>query len=189
MNSGFQGNRGCNHPDFYYIRDWNPTCGLCLIREGFMSELPGRLHMHGTLAENGNPQTDPRFLAHQETVLGLVPPKPGQSLREFRRSRARYMTAPGQYPVTSAIHQAMGLQPPIVIPVVRSIEGYSDFQIAEELDTSILNIQERMAKGIRFIMRLVRDGTRKQAINSSRSYRSYSSGSNWVGSQPSGIGS
>lgn len=162
-----QGSSSCGHSQLYSIRDWKPICGLCLITEGFQSELPGRIHLHGTLAENGNPESDPRFIAHLETVLGLVPPQPGQSLRSFRLARAQYKVSPGQYPVTSALHIGMGLQPPIVLPVVRMIERFNEYDIAVELDTSVLNIQNRIGKGVRFIMRLVRDAA-KQSTNDSR---------------------
>src|SRR6185295_16999780 len=83
----------CGHSPFVTL--WSQDdpvpigCGLCHLRALFQTEFPKRLHEYEVLAENGNPETSPRFWAHVEASMGLVPPLEGQNLKAFRASRAR----------------------------------------------------------------------------------------------------
>jgi len=154
-----QGKAGCRHSWFY---EAHGQCSLCFLKERYEAEVPRRLHSYKVLAENGNPETNPTFLRHQETVLGLVPPRKGQDLRDFRLARAQYTVAHGAFPITSSLSKAMGYQPPIVIPVLRAIQGRTDAEIAAELsdredrEVTILNVHRRIVKGLRLVMRTVR---------------------------------
>jgi len=154
-----QGNSGCHHAKIYQNLG---ECALCFLRDRYEREVPQRLHAYKQIAPNGNPETSHLFLMHQETALGLVPPRKGQNLRDFRLARAQYSVAPGAFPVTSSLSKAMGYQPPIAIPVLRAIQGLTAREIAAELSAreersvSILNVHRRMVKGLRLVMRMVR---------------------------------
>jgi len=158
-----QGKASCRHSPLYFSQvDGAEYCLFCFLKLKYDHETPQRLHAYKQLADNGNPETHSHFLAHQETVLGLVPPRRGQSLRAFRLARARYTVAYGLYPTTSALSRAMGLQPPIVLPVVRMLQGLTEDEISQELsrredrEISALNVHDRVAKGLRLVLRMVR---------------------------------
>jgi len=151
-------------------------CGLCLMKEGFEAELPGRLHAYKQLASNGNPETETKFLTHLTLVMGFLPPNTGESLTAYRfrtgrqkrnrkppRAREQYSEAWLQseplskpssklYPVASALWKLMGYQPPLGIVLVKAVSGLTEREIARELDISILNVNNRMGKGIRTAM-------------------------------------
>lgn len=153
----------CGHTLLYIVpifdREGNlasSACGLCLFREGFATELPTRIHEFKTLAENGNPQTADRFLSHLFLVMGLKPPRPDESLTEFRRKRTHprareQYTEPawGSYPVASALWKLMGYQPPLGHVLVLGVGGQSEIDIAGKLDVSVVNVHIRMAKAVR----------------------------------------
>lgn len=151
----------CRHSRLYIIRNYEEQplfCGLCFYREGWESELPTRIHLFKTLAENGNPETSPKFLAHMLLAVGLEPPKPDQNLRDFQklrspRARVQY-TKPawGLFPVASSLWKLMGYQPPLAIVLVRGASGRPESAIAEELDLSLTDVHIRMAKAIRTAM-------------------------------------
>lgn len=140
-------------------------CGLCYLRDGFQSEVPKKIHLSRTLAENGNPQTAPQFMSHLFVAVGLVPPAPDEDLREFRekrkpsRARGQY-TVPAQsepywqlYPVSSALWKLMGYQPPlgrVIAPAV--VRNLSEVDISYELRTTLVDVHVRMVKAIRTTM-------------------------------------
>ena len=157
----FRDTVACGHSAIYTIKNYanQPLfCGLCFFREGWESELPTRVHLFKTLAENGNPETSPKFLAHLFLAVGLEPPKPGENLRDFKyrrspRARMQY-TRPawGLFPVASSLWKLMSYQPPLAIVLVRGASGVTEPVIAQELDISLLDVHIRMAKGIRTAM-------------------------------------
>lgn len=159
----------CRHSSLYVLRNYDSQplfCGLCFYREGWESELPTRVHLFKTLAENGNPETSPKFLAHLLLAVGLEPPKPDQNLRDFQnrrspRARVQY-TKPawGLFPVASSLWKLMGYQPPLAIVLVRGASGVDEARIAEELDTSLVDIHIRMAKAIRTAIGFLPNETR-----------------------------
>lgn len=172
----------CGHSPLYVLKleeNQPPFCGLCLIREGYEAELPTRLHLFKTLAENGNPETSPKFFAHLFLVQGLVSPRVDadgnlEPLHEFRRRRGQlrcsrdcpqpcFKHAPRTreqytepawrlFPVGSALWKLMGYQPPLGIVLVRGVNGRTESEIAKELETSRQNIHIRMAKAVRTVM-------------------------------------
>lgn len=152
----------CGH-SFLYVtqnyKDQPPLCGLCLFREGFESELPGRIHVsvnprYRVLAANGNLETAPKFLSHLYLVMGLKGPKAGEALHIFRRARGHY-TKPAKnlFPVASALWKLMGYQPPLGVVLVQAVNRSTEQEIAKHLDDSIMNIHLRMAKAINTAMK------------------------------------
>lgn len=166
----FRVNPDCGHSPSYVLRNYEEQplfCGLCFYREGWESELPGRVHLFKTLAENGNPETSPKFLAHLFLAVGLEAPKPDETLREFQnrrspRAREQY-TRPawGLFPVASTLWKLMGYQPPLAIVLVRGTMGQSEAYIANAMDISLLDVYIRMAKGIRAAMGFLPYDTRR----------------------------
>src|SRR5580765_420910 len=80
----------CGHSHFYliqFVSEQPLLCGLCLFREGVEAEVPHAIHSKRELAENGNPETLPRMASHLQLVMGLIPPKKGERLDDFRRHR------------------------------------------------------------------------------------------------------
>src|SRR6185503_18442152 len=160
----------CGHSPLYVMQNEEgqpPFCGLCLFKDGFASELPSRMHLFKTLAENGNPETSPKFMAHLVLVQGLVLPRVDaegnpEPLHEYRRRRGQLRCNPDclqpcfkhqprtreQYteaawklfPVASALWKLMGFQPPLGIVLVRGVNGRTEIEIAREFDTSLQNI-------------------------------------------------
>lgn len=168
----------CHHSHLYILKNYEDQplfCGLCFYREGWESELPTRVHLFKTLAENGNPETSPKFIAHMFLVMGLEPPPgilPLHKFQKLRSPRAREQyTKPswGLFPIASSLWKLMGYQPPLAIVLVRGAGGRSEPQIADELNLSILDVHIRMAKAIRTAMGYLPNG---------RHYRSRSSGTN-----------
>lgn len=159
----------CGHSFLYMVQpqEHGPVvCGLCLFKQGFEGELPGRLHLFKTLAENGKPQTAPMFMSHLKVIMGLKAPPRDVSLKQFKQSRARgHYSSPARtiFPVASALWELMGYQPPLGIVVVRAVGGRNEFEIAKELNDSVRSIHIRMAKGVRtalrFLPRVDREGT------------------------------
>lgn len=150
----YVGGSSCGHPFTY---EYDGTCGLCFIKDGFDSELPKQLHRSKSLADNGNPQQTSSFQSHVQVSLGLVPPKKGQNLANFRRARKQYsQVAHGQFPITSALWELMGFQPPLAIPLIASISGEKAPEIAEKLDISIYNLQIRLQKAVKLTLLFVK---------------------------------
>ena len=150
---------GCEHPFPYFVLQQKAGkffCGLCWLRDGIESEIPSRLHAYRVLAENGNPEMAGKFVAHLETILGLKPPKKGESLSHFRASRVQYRRAVSLFPVTSALHKLMGVQPPIANVTVKAVLGVPEESIAQELSYSLWNTFQMVSKGVRATMRMIR---------------------------------
>lgn len=194
----------CNHNPFYSIRfyDEQPLlCGLCFFRDGVEAELPGRIHQFKTLAANGNPETSPKMVAHLHVIMGLLPPKEGESLQAYRKrrsavSREQYTArsplpdhklfqqtrqerfsspAPRLFPVTSALWKLMGYQPPLGRVLVEGVNGRTESQIAVKLATSVLDIHVRMAKAIRIATGFIPDGSEERTGTSSGKRRTWRS--------------
>lgn len=155
----------CPHSPLYIVQlpeTGIATCGLCFFREGWESELPTTVHQHHVLAQNGNPETAPKFMAHLFLVMGLVQPEEGMDLKEWRRIRKRPLAreqytdvAWGLFPIGSSLWQLMGYQPPLGIVLVRAVSGFNELQIAKELELSTWNVVDRMAKAIRTALRYI----------------------------------
>lgn len=146
------GRSSCPHPHDLHF---GPLCGLCFFQDGFASELPTRLHAYKILADNGNPETSPKFLAHLQVTFGIRPPEPGQSLHQFRAQRRLASSpAPGIYPIASVIWEMMGNQPPLAHPFYLAVIGVPEAQIASRLEISQYNLWNRLAKATRYAMRL-----------------------------------
>lgn len=159
----------CQHSPLYILQNYTnqpPFCGLCFFREGIQSELPTRLHVFKTLAENGNPETDHIFLAHLWLIMGLKDPDPKVPLHEFRRKRKRPRAreqytkdAPTLFPVASSLWKLMGYQPPLASVLVRgAVYGRTEQEIAKVLDLSVINVHIRMAKAVRTAMGYIPHG-------------------------------
>lgn len=177
----------CPHSDLYILKLYEeqpPFCGLCLVRDGFQAELPTKFHMYKTLAENGNPETAPKFLAHLVLEMGLVPPREDESLQDWRKRRnslareqytrrspvgnhphlvytrmERFSRPSLLFPVASALWKLMGYQPPLGRVLVPAVGGRTEAEIARSLHLSLFDTHIRMAKGIRTVMGyLARDG-------------------------------
>jgi hypothetical protein len=161
--SGYTPRLECFHSPYAIVMDYNTGvpagCGICHLRSVLETEIPKRLHEYELLAENGNPETDPRFWAHIEAAMGLVPPAPGEDLRKFRASRAMQYKQPSRrdLPVTSALWKMMGYQPKLAKPLVRSILGQSIESIAADLVISLFGVHESLGKGVRMALRTMRN--------------------------------
>lgn len=142
----------CLHTESYIIRDKLTGilyCGPCFFREGVESELPTRLTIRETSGLFGAPQYDPRLMTHLMISVGLVPPDPEQSLREFRTQRSRRSKPnPKLFPFTSSLWELMGVQPPLGRVLVKFCEGYNELAIARDLNLSLYNVQERLRKSV-----------------------------------------
>jgi hypothetical protein len=205
----------CGHSPFYiyqFIVEQPPFCGLCFFREGYQSEIPTRIHQFKTLATNGNPETTPKMVSHLHVVMGLIPPKPGENLQAYRKrrtslAREQYTTrsplpdhklvkqtrqepfsrpAVGLFPVTSALWKLMGYQPPLGRVLIEGVNGRTEYEIADKLDSSVLDIHLRMAKAIRVGMGFIPNDSETRSSTSTRRRRS--GGSEEAGSDESGIG-
>jgi hypothetical protein len=141
-------------------------CGLCWLLDGFQSEIPGRIHSYKLLAENGNPETSERFLAHAEAVMGLIPPRPDQDLHAYRLAREQlYRPSQRQFPVTYALWMMFGYQPPLAEPLTYKLYGMPDWEIAERLGVSTYNVQIRLVKATRLALRYVRNDRTIEGID------------------------
>jgi hypothetical protein len=200
----------CGHSLMYLIKsadDGPMLCGLCFFREGYQAEQPSTIHLHHTLAENGNPETAPLFMSHLNVIMGLRAPEPGQDIKEFQRKRNSL--ARGQYtrrvkvgsklvpqtfvqverfskpawmlyPVASSLWKLMGYQPPLGIVLVRGVGGRTEREIASELDVSVWNVNIRMGKAIRTALGYIIRG------ESRRTDHNPSGGDDEPGAQPAG---
>lgn len=154
--------KGCSHSPFYVVWDYNDQkpafCGLCWLDSFFKNEFPSKIHEYKILAENGNPETSPRFWAHLEAQCGLVPPNPGQSLETFRLARERLYGKPSrrQFPVTHALWKMMGNQPKIARPLLRALWGQPEPTIAKEFNYTLFNTHSTIGKGVRLALRNLR---------------------------------
>ena len=139
----------CLHLEGYHLL-WNQVvCGACLFREALRDELPSRASIKEASGLFGSPQMDPRLLSHIMLVVGLVPPAPDQSMKDFRRQRRqRSWPSPRLYPFTSALWQLMGVQPPLARVLVEFCQGYTEVQIAERNGLSLYNVTNRMMKAV-----------------------------------------
>lgn len=150
----YVGNGSCDHPFIYQVKD---VCLICFFKDGFQNEIPGQIHFAKSLADNGNPQQTGRMMAHVSLVAGFRPPNPNQNMRDYRRSREQYTkVAHGLFPFTSALWELMSFQPPLATPTILLISGLKAPKIAEKLDISIYNVQERVQKGINLAVGFLR---------------------------------
>jgi len=151
--------RPCGHSSLFFVshaeRAEITFCGLCWIQEAWESEFPGRFHEYKLLAENGNPETSPRFWSHLKANLGLVPPLPDEDLGNYRLARKRLYGVPSrsQHPVAAALYEVMGVQPKLAVPLLRTLCGFSIDQIRAETQMTTYGYHQSMAKGIRFVIR------------------------------------
>jgi hypothetical protein len=146
----YVGNEGCGHSVAYYSPNFS-SCGLCFLREGFNSELPGSIHSAKSLAENGNPQQTPLFFSHVLVAEGFRSPKTGQNLSKFRLARKQYSRKSAEvFPFASSLWVLMGYQPPLAKPLIHAVLGLGEPKIAIILDTSVYNVVDRLRKGINF---------------------------------------
>lgn len=151
----------CSHSPLYLLSNYEEQplfCGLCFFREGWESEIPGRVHEYKTLAENGNPETSPKFLAHLYLAMGLQAPELHETTYIFRRNRKRLAReqysspAWGIFPVSSSLWQLMGYQPPLAKVLIPAAYGRDELTIAAALGLSLVGVHITMAKAIRTAM-------------------------------------
>lgn len=149
----------CSHSVLYRITSERSSfCGLCWLTDVFQSEVPSQIHERRTLAVNGKPETSHNFIQHVEAAMGLHEPPPDQPLHRFRRAREQYSREPSavKLPVTNALWKMFGFQPKMAKPLLRSLLGSNEYEIAAQLDMSLYNVQLTMAKGIRTALRYMR---------------------------------
>lgn len=92
---------------------------------------------------------DPRLIEHMIVTVGLVPPEPHESTKQFReRRRKQSWPSPKLYPFTSTLWQMMGFQPPLAKVLVEFCKGYNEVQIAEQMGLSVYNVKERLRKSV-----------------------------------------
>lgn len=148
----YSGNSGCLHLEGYQIRDpyQRILCGPCYFREGFWEEMPTRMSIKEDSGLFGSPQIDPRTLAHIMIYTGLIMPEPGESLKHFRKRRERLSKPTASlFPFASALWKLTGFQPPLARVLILFVQGKNELQIAETIDQSIYNTQDRLRKGAR----------------------------------------
>jgi hypothetical protein len=143
----------CLHLEGYRIRNKFSSvvlCGPCYFRDGFEAEYPTRLNTRTREGILGGPSLDPQLLNHIGVSVGLVPPEPGQSLREFRTQRSvRSQPSPKRFPFSSALWLLMGVQPPLATVLVQFCEGYNEVEIGMKMDLSLYNVSDRLGKAVR----------------------------------------
>lgn len=186
----------CGHNPLYatqFFKEQPPFCGLCFFRQGVEGEIPGRIHQFKTLADNGNPETSPKMMAHLQVVMGLEPPRCNESLKDYRKRRSalareqytarsplpdhhlfqavrveKYSSPSVRlFPVTSALWKLMGYQPPLGRVLVQGVNGRTEWEIASQLSTSVLDIYVRMVKAVRIGMGFIpNDDTTGSSLSS-----------------------
>lgn len=154
------GSVSCGHSPFYTLWDDenNKFCGSCWLGQWFRAEIPSRLHEARNLAENGNPETSPRFWAHIESQLGLIPPRADEDLKSYSLAREQLYGRPSraQLPVTFAMWKMMGKQPKLAKPLLKSLFSATEDEIGIEFELSKYGVQSTLGKGIRLAMRFIR---------------------------------
>lgn len=122
-------------------------------------EVPRRIHAYKLLAENGKPEQAAQFRRFIEVNFGLLPPEPGQNLREYRLARGQLCKPPkkAEYPITAALWNIMGFQPIIAQSTLRSLCGQDALDQAKDLKISPYGAYQATAKGIRMILRYIRN--------------------------------
>lgn len=133
----------------------NMFCGLCWLTNLWEDEVPRKVHAYKVLADNGKPQVSPSFWSHLEGNVGLIPPKPNENLKAFRLARGRLYTRPAkkQFPLLSALWNLMGYQPKLALSLIRSLQGYSNLEIAAELQLTPYGVSEATVKATRAVIR------------------------------------
>lgn len=148
------------HPQSYVVKvHKSRACGLCLMKEQFETELPTKIHLARVIAENGNPQMDGQFVGFLETSLGLMAPKPDQTLKEFRRARKQYKLAEPnrkRSPMTRALWDMFGTQPKLAGPLLLALLGASEAEIARRRDMSLYNVRVTIGKAINMAAEYIR---------------------------------
>lgn len=148
----YQGNPGCLGSSSYEIEEVTGTiCGPCYFRQGFRDELPARVSFREYSGLFGAPQYHPHLITHLTVSMGLVPPEPGEKLTNYRRRRSRnhLNPSPKLFPFISALWELMGYQPPLARVLIKFCEGKNEIAIANEMDLSLYNVQERLSKAAR----------------------------------------
>lgn len=151
------GNSSCQHSAWLFV-SWDTVfCGLCFLKVGFNQELPSRLHLSKTLADNGNPQQTGKLESHVSVVEGIFAPGT-MTLKQFSRARGHLGSAPAPniFPFSSALWTVIGRQPPLGWPLYLAVRGFSEEEIAKEMGVSIYNVNERLSKGVDMAAKLVR---------------------------------
>lgn len=147
----------CGHASILgiYLNKAEAFCGLCWLQNAWEAESPTRFHEYKLLAENGNPETSPRFWSHLKANLGLIPPLEGQDLRQFRRDRKRLYgePSPNSHPVASALYHIMGVQPKLATPLVMFFCGSEMIGIQTKMKMTTYGLNQSMSKGIRMTLR------------------------------------
>lgn len=156
-----EGKASCLHSPLYLIfNDGDPHCGLCLLMDAIRHELPKKMHYtQRQLTTNGNPQQTAILMAHVQLVEGLKPPRPDESLKQFRLAREQYTkTKPAHqiFPFTSALWELMGYQPTLATPLIKLIYGHEEPQLARLLGISQYELKVRVSKAIKATLKYVR---------------------------------
>ena len=154
----YAGNSGCLHVDTYRIKDpyGNVFCGPCHFRWGFWNEAPSRMTVKTFSGLFGSPQTDPRTMAHIMAAAGLILPEPDEGLKEFRRRRKRLSEPTASlFPYISSLWHLTGYQPPLARVLISFVKGKREDEIASEMNTSIYNVQQQLAKSVRVANRFL----------------------------------
>lgn len=139
----------CGHSLTYQI-SWSTTfCGLCFLQNGYADEIPDRLHRLHTLAQNGKPDQTGAFQGHVRVVEGIVLPVDDETLSSFRRRRHKVRPENSHFPFSTALWLVCGRQPPLAKPLVKAVVQHKSHQeICQEMSISLLNLVERMRKGV-----------------------------------------
>ena len=149
----------CGHSALFFLGYTNLPevrfCGLCQIKQIWETEIPSKIHEHKLLAENGNPETSTVFMAHLKANLGLIPPKPGQNLQEYRKIRKRRYGVPNKntYPVATSLYNIMGVQPKLATPLLMTLCGSEVPAIRKRMMMTSYGVHLSMSKGIRMVLR------------------------------------
>lgn len=141
----------CLHLDSYQILIRSTqvvVCGPCFFRDGFETENPTRLNRRVPTRGIG-PELDPTLVQHMMLTVGLVPPEPGEVLRDWKRKRyTRSRPSQKLHPVTTALWKLMEVQPPLATVLVKFCNGYSEVDIAREFDIPLVKAVERLRKSV-----------------------------------------
>lgn len=172
----YVGSGSCPHTFSLWVRsEASQFCGLCFLREGYSAELPMKLHLSKTLADNGNPQQTGKLESHVSVTEGIIAIRADQTTKQFSRARRNMGSAPSPnlFPFASALWEVMGRQPPLGIPLARSVLGETEVEVANALGYSLYNTLGRLSKGVDMAVRLVwqyDDSRRKANATSERHY-------------------
>lgn len=139
----------CGHSLAYLLQAQPEECGLCFLQNGYADEVPKTLHRLRTLADNGKPDQTGSFQAHVRVVEGLIWPEEAETMHQFRQRRAYLKLENSGFPFAASLWYIAGKQPPLAKPLIKAVVyRRTHDQIRGELSISMLNLVERMRKGI-----------------------------------------